>query len=632
MPSRLFRAVTARLRSKTSAFLVGDIEVFLQEHFPKTSKVEAALLYEILQVTGLDISYKPNVVHSNALITNYRPIATAYLEEEKPVGVAVTTPLVHEPALFAAKCRDADEMAVRGRVLAVANNNIPPPRYEAWCREYIELLVPIPGVGTPLELDDVIARQNKPTQRSRTAQALHLLGLGSRNKLKTFIKAEAYADVSDPRIITTCSTDLTIGMSRYTYAFKQANLERQPWYGPGMKPKKIARRLATLCTQSTIEKDFRRYDGSMSKFLQSVPKRATMRWYTPSEIPALEKHYQEVFRKSAVSQNGFRYSPGDSTRSGSPITTCAGTMINAFVDYCAYRNAGLEPVEAYKTLGLYAGDDSVSRNTPGYEQSLKEVVKDLGLTIETEINEPNSRTTFLSRVFPHPVTSTTSYQCLKRTLPKLHLSASKGVSVNQAAYNRAIGYLTTDSITPLLSDWCNKVVEVTGLTKVKGNTGDEAHKMTQSWPQDLADLDMIRESVAKDLDMTTAELDERATAIQDAVDLESMPVVWNNKRKVKITAIVDGELVKPAASPSINETWTADEQPTTITKTSSRHYARPGPKTQQRQKDSLERSSGRQSIQQRQNPVSAKTTQQRPQNGGRKNNKPPPKKTANSVP
>jgi hypothetical protein len=489
--------------------------------------------------------------------------------------------------------------------------------------------VPIPGVGTPIELAEVMAKQNKPTQRSRTAQALHLLGLGGRNKLKTFIKAEAYADVNDPRIITTCTTDLTIGMSRYTYAFKQANLERQPWYGPGMTPKKIAKRLATLCTQSTIEKDFSRYDGSISKYLQSVPKRATMRWFVPSEGPVLEKHYQEVFRKSAVSANGYCYAAGDGTRSGSPITTCANTMINAFVDYCAYRNAGLEPVEAYKALGLYAGDDSVSRNLPGYEQALKEVVKDLGLKIETQVNEPNSRTTMLSRVFPHPVTSTTSYQCLKRTLPKLHLSASKGVSVNQAAYNRAIGYLTTDAITPLLSDWCNKVVEVTGLTKVKGNTGDEAHKMTQSWPQDPADLDMIRESVASDLGLTTAELDERVTAIQDAVDLDSIPVVWNNKRKVKIEALVDGVLVKPAASPSINEQWTTDEQPTMTTKTSSRHYAKPGQKTQQRQKDSSERSSGKQSGQQRQNPVSAQTTKARPQNGKEKTIRPPPKKTAN---
>jgi hypothetical protein len=595
IPSRLLRAVTARLRGKTTAFLVGDIEVFLQDHFRDTSKVDAALLYEILTQTGLAIEYTPNVIHTNALITNYRPVASAPLEEEKPVGLAVTTPLVAQPALFAARCRDADEVAVRGRVTNVANNAIPPLRYEAYEKEFVEFLVPNPGVGTPITLQSVIDEQSRPAQRSRTEQALHLLGLGGRNKLKTFIKAEAYSSVSDPRIITTCSTDLTIGMSRYTYAFKRANLKRQPWYGPGMTPVKIAKRLALLCQQSTIETDYSRFDGTISQFLQGVAQRAYTRWLVPSEVPVMLKHYEEVFRKSAVSQNGYRYSAGVGTRSGSPITTDANTMINAFVNYCAYRSIGLGPHEAYKALGLYAGDDGVSRNVPGFSKGLEEVCKELGLSVKAQENAPNTRTTMLSRVFPRPVTSRTSYQCVKRTLPKLHLSANKGMSREQAAYNRAVGYLTTDGLTPLVSDWCRKVVEVTGLQTSKGMTGEEVHKMSEAWPQDENDVDMIRESVAADLGITTSELEERAAAIRNADSLDDIPVVWNNTREVKVTAIVGDELMhKPGQS---IKTWNEDKQTKTTTTTSSTPSMRHGERTPNRQRAFSAASSNKQSNQ-----------------------------------
>jgi len=545
MPARTLRAVTARLRSKTTAYTVGDIEVFIQDQFPNTAKIEASLLYEILQLSGLSFELQPNIVASGAVITNYRPLASHQLEEERPTGGAVTSPLVANPALFAARCRDSDETAVTGRVTKVANTVVPPPVYKQYADEFVQLLVPKYGCGTPLDLTDVIERQNRPAQKSRTAQALHALGLGAKNKLKTFIKAEPYASVTDPRIITTCSTDLTIGMSRFTYAFKDTVLKRMPWYAPGKTPTSVAKRIGVLCAHPTVETDYSRFDGTISEWLQGVAKAAYMRWFTPSEALVLEKHYSEVFRPLAVSQNGYRYAAGVGTRSGSPITTDANTMINAFVNYCAYRKTGHITVDAFKQLGIYAGDDGVSRKTIGFSRALTEVAKDVGLSLKALDVPAGGRVTFLSRVYPSPTTTTTSHQCVIRTLPKLHLSASMNVEKKQAAYNRAIGYLSTDALTPLLSEWCRRVVELSGIKEVKGTTAEDEFKMGAAWPQAPEDEQLLLESVARDLRMTTAEVQTRAAAIRLAPDLNAMPIIWNNEREVKITALVGDTVVRP---------------------------------------------------------------------------------------
>jgi hypothetical protein len=588
LPARLFQALLARIKAKTTAFTVGDIEVYIQDAFPKSAKIEAALLYEILTVSGANLEYRPNVIKTNALITSYRPLASLPLGDDKDTGRSVSTPLVAEPAMFARRCLDTDEVAVKGRVTDVMNKTVPPPVYEQYKNEFTDLIVTpeIRGTGTPLNIEDVESRQHRQTQKSRTQQALHLLGLGGKNKIQTFIKAEPYGNVSDPRIISTCLVALTIGLSRFTYAFKEAVLKRMPWYGPGQEPLSIAQRLAKLCRKAVVETDYSRFDGTISEWLQDVAKGIYAAWFTMSEIPVLLQHYQEVFKNTATTQNGMRYKAGNGTRSGSPITTDANTMINAFVNYCAYRKAGLTPRRAWMMLGIYAGDDGVSQVVPGFVETLAQVVRDLGLTVKSQVNPRNTRTTFLSRVFPSPETCQSSYQCVKRTLPKLHLTASSGISAMQAAYNRAIGYLTTDSRTPLIREWCLKMVALAaenGITTLKGVSNNETHRQSMAWPQNEEDAEIIKQGVANDLGMTTAELDERSQAITDAKTTDEIPVVWNNKREVKITAMVGDTVVHPI-NPIVKDKVNETSQPQTKWHTSSNTLKVSLQATQQRKK------------------------------------------------
>ena len=92
--------------------------------------------------------------------------------------------------------------------------------------------------------------------------------------------------------------------------------------------------------------------------------------------------------------------------------------------------------------------------------------------------------TYLGRVFIDPLTSSDSFQDPRRFLPKLHLSANTQVSLEQAMYNKAIGYLVTDPLTPILSDWAQRQIELSGLTTPLRLTMDEYFKTTNAWPQE----------------------------------------------------------------------------------------------------------------------------------------------------
>jgi len=157
------------------------------------------------------------------------------------------------------------------------------------------------------------------------------------------------------------------------------------------------------------------------------------------------------------------------------------------------------------------------------------------------------------------LTSYTSHQDIKRTLPKLHVSSNKSVTPEIAAYNRAAGYYVTDARTPLVGTWARKVlVNCKKIKLVEDNaenleilladsiTSEERFKIANgSWPQDNPEL--IQQSVADILNITNNELKQLELQIQAAEDLQKLPVIWDNTSdyKPKLTALVNGELIRP---------------------------------------------------------------------------------------
>lgn len=543
----VFSALQERLAAKTTAaYTVGDVEVFIVDKAGPDKKVASATIYGALQRLGLRYDIPINSMATAATITTYRPIGSLSLGDEVAPVQQISNPLVSEPALFPARCHDSAEASVKGRVLAVKNEKVPAYKYNLYAEEFVKRLVPpdLVGLGQPWDLDSTIAKQTRPLQKGRIERSKHNFGLGAPNRLETFVKAEAYAAVTDPRNITTCRPEFTVEMSRYVYAFKQDILLNLGWYGPGKTPAEAIQRFREFGQSGFLISDYSRFDGTVSKWLQEhVVRAAYSRWVTGEERDNFFDYFQKVFLPVARSDQGFTYQAGYGTRSGSPITTDGNTMINAFVHYASLRVAGRTTDEAWDQLGLFAGDDGLAPYEELYYQALPLVVCDLGLTVKLAKAEYNEKINYLGRVFPHPMTHDDSHQEAMRTITKLHLSANKTVEAAQAAVNKATGYLVTDSLTPIVGDWARKVLEVYPELKPKSLAADELFKIeTGAWPQH--DKELIAQSFAEDLNISMGELESMVNTIMVAVGLEFPPLI-NNKREVKIEAVVGDVVVHP---------------------------------------------------------------------------------------
>lgn len=276
-------------------------------------------------------------------------------------------------------------------------------------------------------------------------------------------------------------------------------------------------------------------------FLQINVVRAAYMRYFHCHADELAKYFDTVFRLDARTSNGYRYDPGWGTRSGSPVTTDANTMINAYICYCALRSSGYDKAKAWESLGLYYGDDGVHRNIPGLKNSLVTVAKEIGLSIEIKSTEVCEPIPYLGRIFIDPLTTGDSFSDPHRFMPKLHLSSNKMVKIEQAAYNKAVGCYTTDHYTPILSDWCMKVFALSGIEQPKSMLSEELWKLGHPWPQ--RDKDLIHMSFCTHMGWTTEELEYNQNAIKNSPSLFQMPIIWDNERQVKTDTVFGGELL-----------------------------------------------------------------------------------------
>jgi hypothetical protein len=194
---------------------------------------------------------------------------------------------------------------------------------------------------------------------------------------------------------------------------------------------------------------------------------------------------------------------------------------------------------------MYAGDDGLNRNVEGFAASLVVVSGQLGLVVEASISPVDGPITYAGRTFPRPLTSMSSHQDIKRTLPKLHVSANKAVLRELAAINRARGYEVTDGKTPLISAWCEVVFRHCGRREVDDSMlSEELYKIKScAWPQE--DPQLILESVSKIMGWTTAETLDKHRSILASKDLDDVPIIWDNETEPKIPAVKGDVIVRP---------------------------------------------------------------------------------------
>jgi len=517
---------------------------------------EAPVMFSILKHTTASLPQtvvdRPGTFSPPYKPSSYVAVGGFVSEEGTEIGRQLTCPLVTHPDVFPRVSVNNDLLTVQKRILAPRNNKVPPARFEKYAAEFVGMLVTKRHCGYPYSIEDVRDRQNRPAQRGRSDAVVNWASnpSGKPISVSAFMKREPYPKAGAPRNISTVPTEHNLHLSAFTYAFKEQVLRQQPWYVPGMAPREVAERIAEICRASLVaETDFTTMDGSIPEWLKKfVTIPAYQAWVTNEYANILTKVLQAEHRANAVTSNGVAYNVEFSQLSGSPGTTDCNSLANAFITYCALREMGYSPQEAYSRLGAYGGDDGVSRDVDPVV--LTNTATLLGMKLKC-IPVRNGACSFYGRVFFNADCGQIgSIQDPERTWRKLHLStAPADVSDKRALANRTFGYLTLDPAAPVTSDWCRKVRELTGITGGEVTRYDSYHAWLQvsegheGWPQMPRDLAF--EAIAWRLDRDEAEVRDLADSILNAKKMTDLEELWDNPVPPNpFTVDMDGEIFR----------------------------------------------------------------------------------------
>lgn len=390
--------------------------------------------------------------------------------------------------------RSSDAAAVITRITNVSNTVVPDQIYSLYAEEFAGVLLDnvgiVPFSVAPLSENEVIDRVERTATRLK-CQAVSsdpfLEVVPEMVVVEAFYKKELYVTPKDERNISPTQDEHLLALSRYTYRFKDS-LKTTRWYMPGRTPKEIARNVTDLFSTSETcwETDFSRFDGTISEWIRVNVERKVYGktfGYT-SDVTKLISN--EVFRAQARTRAG-RYCTGGSRLSGSPLTTDGNTLINAYVQFCAYRTAGFDAAEAYRRIGLCYGDDGLMSGN-GMDVHMSTVCTALGLTIKlVEAGTPSRPYAgFLGRIFPRPGGSVNSFQDPMRVWPKIHLTRKLGGSVQTANFvSKIASFALTDGLSPLLGDYCRKVLclmpEAAHVRKILERRDTLMSTLSDSW-------------------------------------------------------------------------------------------------------------------------------------------------------
>nr|WPR18416.1 MAG: RNA-dependent RNA polymerase [Owegonang virus 9] len=388
-------------------------------------------------------------------------------------------------------------------------------RYQNYYHEFSRQVVPdhFAKKGEPYTWEQAAALLNKPSQVNAVKRIWETVDAPHRQKIEAFLKKEP---TNKPGRIISSFADarFLLGFSRFTLALRDVVLHdehNRHWFLPGTTPSEIAKAVQEYAQQEPdiSEGDFENLDGTTSTDMQYGIRQSAFRYFHPRYHKEMLTYWDMLISCPAAAKSfGFAYDPGPGVRSGSPTTCDENTLQNGFTQYCAVRmtRPELAPADAFRLIGMCFGDDSLFGSV--YGKSWNKACRELGLTLKVEKCMPDTGVTFLARVFPNPWETLTSFQDPLRTFRKLHLTGrDPNVPLGSAAVDRLRGYLTTDGLTPVISQYCKSVVA--WYENVEGaETKEEREKRVSmyseqpywltvggNWPQDERDYDLMMKCI-----------------------------------------------------------------------------------------------------------------------------------------
>jgi len=423
----------------------------------------------LLEFHRAKVLTKPDVVCPvKEAIHQYQFYPHLYDETAKPGMVAFMSPLIHG-AYVPDQTVGNEKQAVQGRVTSVRPALLPlSPFLSKVMKEFATLLIPDDAKWQldPVDDDEVMDRQSRPAQR-------RILGLAEASlpdrRTSSFVKKEPYANVKDPRMISTINGPDKREYSKFMYSFETV-LKRQAWYAFGMTPVRIADRVVEVLARALMatNTDFSRFDGHGSNLMRELERIVILRAFRVQYHSALLELHRSQYNLKAYAKLGTKYETAFARLSGSPETSIFNTLVNAFVAFLALRKTKVDGLfhdaaSAWLHLGVYGGDDGLTADVdPKVYESAASMIGQV-LTVQP-ILRFGTGIKFLARVYSPEVWTGCVDSCcdLPRQLSKLHVTVQlpSNVSPQMKLLEKARSFILTDENTPIIGDFVKAVVKI----------------------------------------------------------------------------------------------------------------------------------------------------------------------------
>jgi hypothetical protein len=400
-------------------------------------------------------------------VRHYQPVK-GYDPDAPQCLIAFMSPIVDgafTPALSTANAR----LAVQGRVINPSTRCSPTTSSVQYGNEFVSLVVgEHRGRVHPLCIDEVAKRQPRPGQRSIMRQALNM-GRRAAGAAVSFIKKEAYGKPTEPRLITIAPKQDKIRYLAFVHAFTDVVMKKHAWYASGKTPIAIARRVAAVCTAAkshVIVSDYSRWDGHVTELIKDIQHGCLLASIAPeyrAEASELCRGgmYEKVYLRSRHAT--IVYDSKTVQQSGRADTSVFGSIGNAYISYVGLRMSGLDAPTAWKSLGVYLGDDGLVADLKPV--LLEKSAKVAGQVLTSEVyNRGQPYVNFLARYYSPSVWTGSLDSCsdIHRQLAKLHTTPRLGFKLKpeEKLAQKVISLAHTDLATPVLGFFAAKGLQL----------------------------------------------------------------------------------------------------------------------------------------------------------------------------
>jgi hypothetical protein len=384
------------------------------------------------------------------------------LDEQKPINIPYMQSLV--PTYSPLKSFHCDRAAIQGRLERIKKSSTATRAIMTQFDSFIKMMK-IDKRLVPYTIDEVRAKQPRPTQQHILDDA-ELTGPFERKGVKSFVKAEIYVKVTDPRNITTYPPRTKLEYSQLMYPISDWVKEQNwPFYAFYKTPIEIARSINDRFKHSNrfIEIDAERQDGHINVVARVFELKLLQAFYGPEYADEIARVHAETYDLQGTSKFKYRYEQGMTRGSGSPDTSIFNTLFMIALYYIVFRWLGCTPVQAWQCLMDFltgGGDDALigfndadDDHVAQFLQKMNEVADALGQVLVANVKTDEEPVSFFARYY-FPRYGMDSCCDIKRALGRLS-SSSDPIAIEYPLVKlteKLSSLYMTDRNTPFISD------------------------------------------------------------------------------------------------------------------------------------------------------------------------------------